>query len=417
MVSKTSIVSPLSIQKLPLFCFEFVSVSNTSTLQACASSHTWPRPSCFEEVVAARHAPVAHVHETADYPAPSGLHGPLLQLLGAAAASHEQGNPGGGVGPSTKKRRLSAGGAGTKDIIHTGTLQEEEEISACSQQPKATKFWQTAWHALCFYLALDSSCATSSSSMHPAPDASMQTSCCGNNPPPPIDTLSAEEQWSLRQISQRVLEAEVTRAQRQLAHLNALALAPLAAPPAGAPTAASGASGATMVNYPEAPAHLSTGGGMGGPKQLLQQSGMAAAAGAAGLPHAVAAGMPSGGSGGGIAPMHTASQNRAAHAASPGGSLLRRGNSSVGRPVGAGNRAHMRLFTPQVPLEIGGGLVQQHTAASAAAQQPLLLFGAPQAAAGSTAFALRSPNYTGVYRSRRAGQGWRAQFAFANKVG
>lgn len=60
-----------------------------------------------------------------------------------------------------------------------------------------------------------------------------------------------------------------------------------------------------------------------------------------------------------------------------------------GRPKGSGNRVQM---SPRPPAAD------------------------PADAAGAAKFSLRSVKYTGVYRSRRSQEGWRAQFCYANKV-
>lgn len=59
-----------------------------------------------------------------------------------------------------------------------------------------------------------------------------------------------------------------------------------------------------------------------------------------------------------------------------------------GRPKGSGNRVQM---APRPPA-------------------------ADPTDAGTAKFSLRSDKYTGVYRSRRSQEGWRAQFCYANKV-
>lgn len=60
-----------------------------------------------------------------------------------------------------------------------------------------------------------------------------------------------------------------------------------------------------------------------------------------------------------------------------------------GRPKGSGNRVQM---APRPP---------------GAADTP---------ETGTAKFSLRSVKFTGVYRSRRSQEGWRAQFCYANKV-
>lgn len=70
------------------------------------------------------------------------------------------------------------------------------------------------------------------------------------------------------------------------------------------------------------------------------------------------------------------------------------GRGRGGRPKGSGNRVQMAPRAAPAPAEAA----------------------VPAAEGGAAKFSLRSIKYTGVYRSRRSQEGWRAQFCYANKV-
>jgi hypothetical protein len=80
------------------------------------------------------------------------------------------------------------------------------------------------------------------------------------------------------------------------------------------------------------------------------------------------------------------------------------GRGRGGRPKGSGNRVQM---APRGAA----------AAAAAAGAAPAEAAAAPAEGGGAAAkFSLRSIKFTGVYRSRRSQEGWRAQFCYANKV-
>jgi len=275
-----------------------------------------------------------------------------------------------------------AGGVKKPRLISTSTTStppDREQLCPASQQAldqllaamaalqlKET-FWQVAWRSMRLYLGVQDDDAQAEEG------GSFQ----------PVAAASHAEQQALKQIMEPHRQAEMTRIQQRLARLEDLgptATATAAHGPVPTPTSSTDAltrdeqAIAEVVEQPAAPAApASNTPELQHTEQQLQL-------------------MPAAGP---TPPSQTAATYQLTSAAMLSQAPLMQGwfnpplafrRPNLGRPVGSGNKR------PLQQMQTGGG---------------------GSAAAG---FSIRSVRYTGVYRSRRFEEGWRAQFAFANKV-
>lgn len=226
-------------------------------------------------------------------------------------------------------------------------------------------FWQTAWRSMRLCLGVHED------------EAQAEGGGCFQ----PIAAISPAEQQALKQIMEPHRQAEMARIQQQLARLEDLG-----------PTATAAAAAHGPVSTPTNSTDALT-----RDEQVVQQAQPAPAAPAPNTPEL----------------QHIEQQLQLMPAADPTPTsqtaatyqLTSAAMSSQAPPMQGWFNPPVAFRRPNLGRPVGSGNKRP--------LQQMQAGGAGPAAAG---FSIRSVKYTGIYRSRRFEEGWRAQFAFANKV-
>jgi hypothetical protein len=309
-------------------------------------------------------------------------------------------------GPAAKMQRMAYTPPPRSQLsaANAQALQEILQMQQPAQQQQDT-CWQRALAGVQFYLN-----SSAADSRQPAQHAA------AGGPFPPFSSLSTAEQHALKQLLEPVRQAEVAKLRQQIARLQGANTAGPVAASAGLPplptvtfpaslAGPQAAAAAVPASLPGA--HASTS-GAGVRAQSSRSSGTPPTADVDAALHAAAAAAEQG-----AATDVSGAPGTAAVKEEQGLDLL----TATAAEAWAGEQADEQAWSAWPWLALQQQQQQWMMMAGSEAQGGAGGSGAAGSmSTGSQGFSLRSAQYVGVYRSRRAEQGWRAQFSFANKV-